>query len=57
MDLAKSTGTFYQSGPSDIRLKENIKAIENHFNILDNLNPCNFKYKSCDDIRDGFIVD
>ena len=52
-----STGTYYQSGQCDIRLKENIKPIENHFYILDKLKPCNFKFKSCEDVRDGFIAD
>jgi hypothetical protein len=52
-----STNTFYRTDPSDIRLKEYIKDIENHFDILDKLKPCNFKYKSCDEIRDGFIAD
>ena len=52
-----STNTFYRTDPSDIRLKENIKDIENHFYILDKLKPCNFKYKSCEEVRDGFIAD
>ena len=52
-----SSNTFYRTDPSDSRLKENIKDIENHFHILDKLKPCNFKYKSCDEIRDGFIAD
>ena len=47
---------------SDIRLKENINPIKNHFEILDKLNPVNFAYKedhkeNPDKLIDGFIAD
>ena len=48
---------FYRQA-SDIRVKENIKPITHHYDILDKLNPCNFKIKTSDlpDV-DGFIAD
>ena len=51
------TGTFYRA-TSDIRTKENIKPITHHYDILDKLYPCNFKFKTSDvpDV-DGFIAD
>ena len=43
---------------SDIRLKENINPIKNHFEILDKLNPVNFAYKeNPSKLIDGFIAD
>ena len=43
---------------SDIRLKENITPIENHFEILDKLNPVNFSFKTNPDkYIDGIIAD
>ena len=49
--------TYYRS-TSDIRSKENIKPITHHYDILDKLNPCNFKFKdSGNDPVDGFIAD
>ena len=51
------TNTFYRD-TSDKRAKENIKPIENHYDILDQLNPCNFKFKDSENPpQDGFIAD
>jgi len=49
--------TFYRA-TSDIRTKENIKPIIHHYDVLDKLNPCSFKVKTCDlPPIDGFIAD
>ena len=43
---------------SDIRLKDNINPIKNHFEILDKLNPVSFAYEeNPDTLIDGFIAD
>ena len=41
----------------DSRLKEDFKPITNHFEILDKLNPVNFKMIGSDKRKDGFIAD
>ena len=49
--------TYYRS-TSDIRTKENIKPITQHYHILDQLNPCIFTVKSSGEGDvDGFIAD
>lgn len=44
-------------GTSDIRTKEDIKPINNHFEVLDKLNPVNFRLKENGNLCDGFIAD
>ena len=51
------TNVLY-TNTSDIRVKENLKPIENNFDISDELNPCNFEFRTSNlSSVDVFIAD